>query len=83
MDKTLFAQSAIFKDLRPDELERVAEVCDVFELKAGEYVFREGDVGDRLFIIEEGEVRISRVVPGTGDSTVGGAHAQSAPQDDQ
>ena len=70
MDRSLFAQSDIFADLEDAELEGVAEICEVLEMRVGEYVFREGDVGDRLYIIESGEVRISRVVPGTGEEAI-------------
>jgi len=70
MDHALLAQSAIFKDLDDFQLELVAGICQVVELKIGEYVFREGDEGDRLYIIEEGEVRISRVLPGTGEEAL-------------
>lgn len=70
MDRSLFAQSDIFADLDDEELEGVAEICDVLEMRVGEYVFREGDEGDRLYIVESGEVRISRVVPGTGEEAI-------------
>lgn len=70
MDRALFAQSSIFKDLEDEEIEAVGELCDVLDLKLGEYVFHEGDEGDRLYIIETGEVRISRVVPGTGEEAL-------------
>ena len=70
MDRSLFAQSDIFADLEEEELEGVAEICEVLEMRSGEYVFREGDEGDRLYIVESGEVRISRVVPGTGEEAI-------------
>jgi CRP/FNR family cyclic AMP-dependent transcriptional regulator len=70
MDRALFAQSEIFADLDDDEMEGVAEICDVIEMRVGEYVFHEGDEGDRLYIIETGEVRISRVIPGTGEEAI-------------
>jgi CRP-like cAMP-binding protein len=70
MDRALFAQSEIFKDLDVDEIEAVGEICDVVELGVGEYVFREGDEGDRLYIIQRGEVRISRKVPGAGEEAI-------------
>lgn len=70
MDRSLFAQSDIFADLDDEELEGVAEICDVLEMRVGEHVFREGDEGDRLYIIESGEVRISRIVPGTGEEAL-------------
>jgi len=70
MNRELFAKSGIFGQLDDEEVEGVAELCDVIELKAGEYVFREGDEGDRLFIVDTGEIRISRVVPGTGEEAI-------------
>ena len=70
MDRTLFAQSSIFKDLDDDEIEGVGEICHVVELKVGEHVFREGDEGDRLYIIEHGEVRLSRNIPGVGEEAI-------------
>ena len=33
-------------------------------------VFREGDEGDRLYLITKGAVRISRVMPGTGEEAI-------------
>jgi len=70
MDRELLAQSSIFKDLDEHELELVVGICEVLELKAGAYVFHEGDAGDRLYVIQSGEVRISRVVPGTGEEAL-------------
>ncbi len=70
MDWEVIKQSPIFKDLEEDELEQVAEICEVQELKFDEYIFREGDEGDRLYIISKGEVRISRDVPGTGEEAI-------------
>ena len=70
MDRELLAESSIFKDLNDHEMELVVGVCEVLEVKAGEYVFHEGDEGDRLYIIQAGEVRISRVVPGTGEEAL-------------
>ena len=35
-----------------------------------EYIFREGDEGNRLYIVSKGEVRISRDVPGTGEEAI-------------
>ena len=70
MDRTLFAQAGIFKDLDSDEIEAMEEICDVVELPVGEYVFREGDEGDRLYIIQRGEVRLSRKIPGVGEEAI-------------
>jgi CRP/FNR family cyclic AMP-dependent transcriptional regulator len=61
---------AIFKDLDDGELARVSEVCREQQLVSGEYVFREGEAGNRLYLIVDGEVRISRKVPGGGEEAL-------------
>lgn len=61
---------AIFKDLDEGELARVAEVCRYKEFVSGEYIFKEGEAGSRLYLIVEGDVRISRVVPGSGEEAL-------------
>jgi CRP-like cAMP-binding protein len=61
---------AIFKDLDDGELARVSEVCREQTFTPGEYVFREGEAGNRLFLILDGEIRISRQVPGSGEEAL-------------
>ncbi|MBI1809982.1 MAG: cyclic nucleotide-binding domain-containing protein [Gemmatimonadetes bacterium] len=66
----LIRQVAIFKDLDEGELARVAEVCRTQEFVSGEYIFREGEHGNRLYLIVEGDVRISRNIPGSGEEAL-------------
>jgi len=61
---------AIFQNLDDGELARVAEVCRTEDFVSGEYIFREGEAGSRLYLILEGDVRISRVVPGSGEEAL-------------
>jgi len=70
IDIELLANSEIFKDLDDEELSKVAKICEKQALKWDEYVFREGDEGDRLYLIVKGAVRISRQVPGTGEEAI-------------
>lgn len=70
MDTSLIKQAAIFSDLDDDELARIAEICTEQHFKFGQTIFNEGDPGNRLFIIAEGEVRISRDVPGSGEEAL-------------
>jgi CRP-like cAMP-binding protein len=70
MNLELLKRSPIFEDLDDFQLELVAGLCEVVEVPVGDYVFREGDEGDRLYVIERGEVRISRVLPGTGEEAL-------------
>ena len=70
MDLSLIKKSAIFADLEDNELERVAEICNEQQFKFGKTIFKEDEPGNRLFIIAEGEVRISRNVPGSGEEAL-------------
>jgi len=60
----------IFSGLSTDELERVSELCEEKTYASGDYIFREGEPGNRLFIVVEGEVRISRQIPGAGEEAL-------------
>lgn len=70
MDTTLLKNAAIFSELDDDELQRVAEICKEQEFKFGQHVFKEGEPGNRLYLISKGEVRISRQVPGSGEEAL-------------
>ena len=66
----LLRKVAIFQDLDDGELARVAEVCREQTFTIGEVIFREGEAGNRLYLLVEGEVRISRNVPGSGEEAL-------------
>ena len=70
MDIALLKQAPIFADLDEGELARVAEVCKEQKFQGAETVFKEGEPGNRLYIIAEGEVRISRNIPGSGEEAL-------------
>lgn len=66
----LLKRVTIFKDLDEDEIKQVAEVCREEQFTSGEYIFREGEHGNRLYLVVDGEVRISRDVPGIGEEAL-------------
>jgi CRP-like cAMP-binding protein len=70
MDVNLIKQAAIFSTLEEDEIARVAEICKEQSFKFGQSIFKEGEPGNRLFIVVTGDVRISRVVPGSGEEAL-------------
>jgi CRP-like cAMP-binding protein len=70
MDLALLKNAAIFADLTEEELARVAEVCKEQKFKFGQTIFKEGEPGNRLYLISEGEVRISRIIPGSGEEAL-------------
>ncbi len=70
MDMSLIKNAAVFSTLEEDELARVAEICKEQSFKFGQTIFKEGEPGNRLYIVVTGDVRISRVVPGSGEEAL-------------
>jgi len=60
----------LFTALTAEELGKIAELCETKRWDSGEYIFREGEPGNRLFIIVDGGVRISREIPGAGEEAI-------------
>jgi rhodanese-related sulfurtransferase len=57
------ARSQVFKGLPRDALEAIAGVVQHLTVPAKTVIFREGDPGDRLYIVRSGSVRIFRKNP--------------------
>lgn len=70
MDLSLIRQAAIFADLTDDELAAIAEICKEQQIARNQHIFKEGEPGNRLYIVADGEVRISRDVPGSGEEAL-------------
>lgn len=70
MELELIKESAIFADLTDDELSHIIEICKEQKFKSGATLFKEGEPGNRLYIIADGEVRISRDIPGSGEEAL-------------
>jgi CRP-like cAMP-binding protein len=70
MNLDLLKKTLIFADLDEGELARVAEICQEQTFQSGEVIFKEGDPGNRLYVIAKGEVRISRTIPGSGEEAL-------------
>jgi CRP-like cAMP-binding protein len=51
-------QVGLFAELSLEQLEAVSQVAEEAEYVAGEAVVREGEPGDRLYLLLEGEVRV-------------------------
>ena len=67
MHEPLLRQVALFATLDDGELARIAEICREQSYHPGQTIFKEGEPGNRLFLILEGDVRISRDIPGSGE----------------
>lgn len=60
----------MFRGLKPVALERIARVAVEESHPRGAIIFRHGDPGDKLYLILEGKVRISREMPGMGEEAL-------------
>jgi len=59
-DVALLRRTSIFGPLGPANLERVARNLVQLDVGAGDIVIKEGDPGDRFYLIEAGKVAVSR-----------------------
>ena len=50
----------LFKGLHESDIEKIAGLCRVEAYKSGECVARQGDFGDHLYFIAEGQVLLER-----------------------
>src|SRR5215472_5566335 len=57
----LVASTRLFKTVPADRLETLRPHLKTQAYTRGAYIFHEGDLGHRLFVIEAGEVKISRL----------------------
>jgi CRP-like cAMP-binding protein len=53
-------RSPVFDQLAEAELGVLADLCRPRQFAAGEVIFRQGDLGDSLYVIAAGEVEVSR-----------------------
>jgi CRP/FNR family cyclic AMP-dependent transcriptional regulator len=60
----------LFRGLLAHGLERVASIAGEESHAVGHVLFREGDPGDKLYVLLEGKVRISRQVAGMGEEAL-------------
>jgi len=60
----------LFRELAPEGLQRIAAIATEETYRVGEVIFREGEPGEKLYLILEGRVRISREVSGMGEEAL-------------
>lgn len=58
------------KGLSPRELSHIARLSNEEIYNKNETIFQEGDMGDRLYIVLEGSVLISKRIPGAGEEAL-------------
>jgi len=66
----LLAKVPVFSILTSVHLQRVADIGTEEAHAYGKTIFAEGDVGDKFYVVIEGAVRISKIVPGMGEEAL-------------
>jgi CRP-like cAMP-binding protein len=65
VERVLFLREvSIFRLLEPEDLEQIADLAQERLYPVGEYLCREGELGDELFVLVEGQVEVSKQVDG-------------------
>ncbi len=66
LERVLFLrQVPIFANLGPDDLSRIAEIAGERLVHAGDTICRQNEIGDEMFVIVEGQVKIVKTTNGT------------------
>ena len=61
VEKVLFLKSIdLFRAMPSEELAQIAEIADEQAIDAGDPVFAEGEMGDALYLVIEGSVRVHK-----------------------
>ena len=66
----LLSRINLFEGLQASYLRRIASLGLEESYPTGDVIFKEGDQGDKMYLILDGAVRISRQVPGMGEEAL-------------
>lgn len=66
----LLGTTSLFGGLHQLHLQRLASIGTEETFSRGAMVFREGDQGDKFYLVLEGSIRISRQAPGMGEEAL-------------
>ena len=58
--KTALAHCEFFQGFFPPDIDRIVALCEEKSFAAGEYVFEQGDFGEHLYVIVDGQVFLER-----------------------
>src|SRR2546423_15399464 len=70
MDVEILRKVALFEGLTNAQLRKLASALREIDFEGSTHIFRKGDAGTSMFIIAEGKVRISKMVPGIGEESL-------------
>jgi len=60
----------LFESLSAPELEKIEKISTLEAFARDAVIFKEGDLGDRCYVITNGDVRISKFIPNIGEEAL-------------
>ena len=60
----------LFETLLEHELAKIEKICRAETVAKDVVLFKEGDSGDRCYVIVQGEIRISKFIPNIGEEAL-------------
>jgi len=66
----LLKKIMLFETLLEHELAKIEKLCRSEAVAKDAVIFKEGDAGDRCYVIVKGEVRISKFIPNIGEEAL-------------
>lgn len=70
IDTNVLKGVELFKKLSERSLQEIIVLMSILEVKQSSFIFQEGIEGDALYLVLEGEVRISKEIPGVGEEAL-------------
>ncbi|HET6847039.1 MAG TPA: Crp/Fnr family transcriptional regulator [Anaerolineales bacterium] len=55
-----------FQELRPEHVKRLASITEIQQVKAGDVLFREGDIEDFVYVVLDGRIALDLRIPHRG-----------------
>ncbi|HEY8206330.1 MAG TPA: cyclic nucleotide-binding domain-containing protein [Myxococcaceae bacterium] len=70
MDASILKKVPLFEGLTNTQLQKIAGIATERKFEGSTSIFKEGDVGQEMYVILDGKVRISKQIPGAGEEAL-------------
>jgi CRP/FNR family transcriptional regulator, cyclic AMP receptor protein len=70
MDASILKKVPLFDGLTNTQLQKIAGIATERRFEGSAFIFKEGDVGQEMYVILDGKVRISKQIPGAGEEAL-------------
>lgn len=70
MSQDILKKMVLFKELDDSEIVEILTLCNTKKYPEKATIFSDGDPANKIYLIREGEVRISKIFPGLGEEAL-------------